>query len=58
MVVPPPSISTSHAIERALSLQVQSAVLRLASKADRARASGRADEADSLLLQAWAALDG
>jgi len=57
MVVSSPQSPAKHAVEAAPSAQAQVAVRRLASKADRLRMLGRQDEADTTLLQAWAALD-
>ena len=44
-------------VEAARAPAIEAAVHRLAMQADRARASGKQDEADRLLLDAWAAFD-
>ena len=44
-------------LEAARAPGIEAAVHRLAMQADRARASGKQDEADLLLLDAWAAFD-
>jgi hypothetical protein len=58
MVINSPQSPATHSVEAQPSPQAQTNVRRLAKKADRLRLLGRDEEADSALLQAWAALDG
>lgn len=47
-----------HVIEPVCAPSVEASVYWLAGRADRARARGQREEADRLLLAAWAELDG
>jgi hypothetical protein len=57
MNVYPTHPAVASILEAARAPGIEAAVHRLAMQADRARASGKQDEADRFLLSAWAAFD-